>query len=175
MTYIKLDDRFFTDAKACAVGMAGRALYVASLCYSGAHETDGLIAWAVVDTVADQAGVARTRKARAAVVESLVAEGMWVVEDAGYRIHNYTGHQRTKAEIEHARAVSRATTAAWRRAKSDKRVTRHHADGDTGRDTAVTSTEAEAEAERGTSSNGSSSAAIHVLPNEPKTNRGATA
>lgn len=169
MTYIKLHDGFFQNPKSRAVGMLGRALYVASLCYCGRNETDGLIAWSCVDLVCEEAEVHRSK--RTAAIGLLVAHGLWVEDGADYRVHDYLAHQRSAADIERARARSRRSTAAYNRRKSSESDRVSDRVSDRGVDRRVTTTEAEAEAEHVKTSNGSSSAALHVLPNEPKLNR----
>jgi len=119
--WVKLDVDYFRNPKAAAVGRAGRDLHLASICYAGAHLTDGHIPTSVLRIVLTDADVPRS------TVGTLVDAGLWVPNGDGWTIHDYTAMQGTRAEVEARMADDRARKAAWREARRRER--------DAGRDT----------------------------------------
>jgi len=101
MTWVKLDDGFFTHPKAVAAGKDGRELYLAGLCYASANLTDGFIPTAAVAIVAAMAGV------KVSVAARLVDIGLWKPEGDAYAIHDYAEHQRTRAQVLSERNAAR--------------------------------------------------------------------
>ena len=114
MTWVKLDDQFYSHPKARAVGRDGRALYVAALCHASAHLTDGAITSASVPLLAAMAEV------DPATADLLVTSGLWALSDDGYRIVGYEDHQRTRDDIDAAREAARERQARARAAKSHR-------------------------------------------------------
>lgn len=116
MSWVKLDDQFFTHPKAVAAGKDGRALYLAALCWAKAHLTDGLIPKGVLPMLAAQAEVVGRRTAT-----TLVGARLWHDEGDHWRIHGY--HERNDpAEDERARKEQHAEKMRqWREAKKAKR------------------------------------------------------
>lgn len=99
--WFKVDDDFSHHRKALAAGNAAVGLWTRSGAWSGHHLTDGFVPSAVVPTVGT------TREARA-----LVAAGLWVPVDGGYRFHDWELYQPTAAEV-------LAKQAGWR-ARQDR-------------------------------------------------------
>lgn len=103
MTWVKLDDQFFTHPKALAAGKDGRALFIAGLCYSSAHLTDGTIPKPALSIVAAMAHVKQSS------ARQVVAAGLWEEHDDRYVVHDYLDHQtsRERVEAERGRAKQR--------------------------------------------------------------------
>jgi hypothetical protein len=84
MSWAKLDDQFFDHPKARQVGLHGRALFVAGLCWSAGNLTDGFIADTDLQLVAAKAEVPGAVTAR-----RLVDAGLWAVVAGGWVVHDY--------------------------------------------------------------------------------------
>lgn len=82
--WVKIDDAFHRHPKARAAGKDGRALFIASLCWTAANLTDGFIATADLPLLAAEAEVKGAATAR-----RLVEVGMWDVVAGGWVIHDY--------------------------------------------------------------------------------------
>ena len=118
MTWVKLDDGFFSHPKAVAAGKDGRALYLAALCWSKRHLTDGCIPAAALAVLCAEAGVtART-------AEVLVSVGLWqLTADDGWYIAGYhDAHHNDPAEAERERKR--------RAAERQKKWREEHRNGD---------------------------------------------
>lgn len=97
MTYIRLEDGFFRNPKARAMGKDGRALYIAGLCHCSDGLTDGYISAHVVPVLLVEA------EAKQAAVRQLVSLGVWREAEGGYRVHDYLRHQRSREQVERQR------------------------------------------------------------------------
>lgn len=94
--WVKLDDGFFRNPKARAVGQRGRELYLASLCWSAANLTDGYIPRSAASQVGADAGI------KAASVRSLYGRlsdaGLVHGNGDGWVIHDFLEFQPSKAD-----------------------------------------------------------------------------
>lgn len=108
MTWVKLDDQFFTNSKAQAAGRDGRDLFIAGLCYCSANLTDGAIPKSALPIVAAMAGVRQTAS------KALVTTGLWTEDDSTFHVHDYLEHQSSKEKIEAERDRSRQRKERFR-------------------------------------------------------------
>lgn len=104
MAWVKVDDQFFVNRKARAVGLEGRALFLASVCYCAMQMNDGVFPAGDLEVVAAMAGVPQDIGVR------LVATGLWHVTEDGYEVHQYLEHNpsREQAIARKDRAVKAA-------------------------------------------------------------------
>lgn len=106
--YAKLDDRFYSNPKARAVGLEGRALYIAGLCHCAAHLTDGFIRADMLPVIAAEAEVPPT------VAELLVAHALWILADCGWDVHGYLEWNQSKSQVGAKREADRVRQARRR-------------------------------------------------------------
>ena len=91
MSWVKLDDNFFTHPKVVAVGAEASGLYVWALAYCSRHLTDGRVPRGWVQ----QAVGRRTTK----LAELLVEQGLWEENGTGWLVHDYLDYQPTRDAI----------------------------------------------------------------------------
>jgi hypothetical protein len=104
MSWAKLDDRFHENRKVRGLWRrqpAALGLHVMALTYCAGHETDGFVDNEFVEDKVAQSTT--RRKLTAALCEA----GMWVVEDSGWRIHDYLDFHPSKAELDEKRRADR--------------------------------------------------------------------
>lgn len=102
MTWVRLDDGFPEHPKLVAVGPVAGWLHVCALCWCSRQLTDGHIPEGIVSRLAD---VPRPMRE----VERLVAAGLWVPDTAigGWWIHDYAEFQVSReSALAHREAVS---------------------------------------------------------------------
>lgn len=109
MTWFKVDDGFWSHPKVLQLSLPARGLWVSAGAYCAAHLTDGFIAEPALPTVA---GYARNADKYAA---ELVAARLWDRESGGWRFHDWTDMQPTRASIEERRAADRLKKQRQRR------------------------------------------------------------
>lgn len=117
MAWVKLDDKFFVNKKARAVGSEGRALALASWCYCAMQENDGVFPVSDVPIVAAWADVP------VEVGDRLIEAGLWdAIEGDRIQVHDYLKHNPSSEEIrirreraERAAAARHATSNATSR------------------------------------------------------------
>lgn len=109
MAWVKVDDQFFVHRKARAVGLEGRALFLASLCYCAMQENDGLIPAGDLEVVSAMAGVPST------IGERLFDHGMWVDRGDVIEVHEYLKFNPSREEL------------AVRKARAEKAAAARHA------------------------------------------------
>lgn len=116
MVWVKLDDQFFRNPKARAVGKDGRELFLAGLCYSAGALTDGFIGHYAVAPVLADAQVGK------AAIKKLTDAGMWREVEGGYEIHDYRHYQRAAADVRKERdeGKERAARSRERRANESR-------------------------------------------------------
>jgi hypothetical protein len=93
MAWVKVDDQFFVNRKARAVGLEGRALFLASVCYCAMQMNDGTFAADDLPIVAALAGVPQD------IGERLVTIGLWHVVEDGYEVHQYLQHNPSREQV----------------------------------------------------------------------------
>lgn len=104
MAWVKVDDNFPDHPKTLVLSLAAQGLWLCGLCYASRHMTDGRLPSAFLRRVGDDAAWN--------AAEELVAVGLWHETGAGWEIHDYAEHQRTREQIE---AISEARSEAGRR------------------------------------------------------------
>ena len=124
MTWFKVDDNLAFHAKVVQAGNAAMGLWVRAGSWSAQQLTDGFIPDHIVTTIGNRGQAAR-----------LVAAGLWVREDDGYRFHqwNEDGRQPTRATVEKERSEARERMRKAREAKRgsvDVRPNIHRTSGD---------------------------------------------
>lgn len=111
MTWVKLSTSILTDPDIGALSDAAFRAYIRALAYCGAHLTDGAVSVKATRTlfICDD------------VASELVAEGLWLVTEDGYRVRNYLNHQQSREQIEATREADRERKrlAAERRSAKD--------------------------------------------------------
>lgn len=80
-----------------AAGLHGRALFVAGLCYCGAHLTDGMIPKAAVPMLVAEAGV------KAAAAAKLVEVGSWIDHGDTIEVHDYLVYNPSREQVRNDR------------------------------------------------------------------------
>lgn len=112
MTWIKLDDGFFDNAKVIAAGTDAQLLYVAGLCFSSRNLTDGRIPGPAVKRLTDLKNPARAAAA-------LVSVGLWLEDGDDYLVHDYEKHQRSAADVVGQREAGKARSKRSRERKAN--------------------------------------------------------
>lgn len=92
--WVKIDDAFHRHPKTRAAGKDGRALFIAGLCWSAAHLTDGHIARTDLPLIAAEAEVRPGPTAR-----RLVEVGLWHVTPDGWEVHDYLDFNPSGDEV----------------------------------------------------------------------------
>jgi hypothetical protein len=83
MSWIKLDDQFFTHPKIVDLGKAAKLLYLTALTYCGSHLTDGVLTRGALRVVA------ATVDMPPETAEVLPLAGLWQATGDGLQINNY--------------------------------------------------------------------------------------
>ena len=91
MSWVKLDDSFYSHPKVVSAGAEASGLYVWALAYSSHHLTDGHVpgAW-VKQMMGRRAG---------AISAVLVETGLWEVNGTGWLIHDYLNYNPPREYI----------------------------------------------------------------------------
>lgn len=105
MSWVRLDDRFFSHRKVLSVSLPARWLYVAGLCVAAQHNTDGMLDSAALQLLA----VAAVGSNAVTLYEELVKVGLWDRAKPGldgYVIHDYLEYQLSANELREQRAAT---------------------------------------------------------------------
>lgn len=102
MPWVKLDDNFFRNPKVVAAGRDARDLYLAGLCYCASGLTDGVIVSTALRRLGADAEIDDPKGAAA----SLVAAGLWMTCEGGFRVHDYLEYQPTAEKVKADRAAA---------------------------------------------------------------------
>lgn len=97
MTWVKIDDQVTEHPKCVSLSCEAWTLWLHGLTYCSRNLTDGTIPDAILSRLSP---CRRPRKAAA----ELVAAGLWERIENAHHVHDYEKHQRTKAEINDAKA-----------------------------------------------------------------------
>lgn len=137
MPWVAIDDQFLVNPKARAVGVHGRALFIASLCWSGMQLNDGTFPASDVQAIAALADVPQT------AAGPLTTTGLWHPEgldcatcrSAGQTapvpsghlaIHQYLTYNRSRQQI----VADREAAAERKRRSRQKSRSESHVTGD---------------------------------------------
>jgi len=107
MTWIKIDDQFADHPKFVARSDTAIATWVRALAYASRYLTDGIIPKAAQRLIGHDPAI-----------DELVDAGLFIDLGDAWEIHDYTDHQRSRAEVE---ADRNAATERARRYRERKR------------------------------------------------------
>lgn len=128
MSWVKLDDRYFSNGKIRRVSIGARLLHVASMCHCAAALSDGLIPLGDLLMVQAACGVTDARS-----VAELVEVGLWdedfergnVVGNGvtnavtGYRVHDYLEYNPPSARVIANREATKVRVDKYRKSLSN--------------------------------------------------------
>jgi hypothetical protein len=105
MSWVRVDDRWWSDPDALALSAEARDLFVRLLSYCGCHDTDGALARvAMVPATAGQPDEDR----RAVLLAELVRAGYMVETSNGWEVVEPARYLRSKDDVDRDRAIRRA-------------------------------------------------------------------
>jgi hypothetical protein len=113
VTWIKIDDQFADHPKFVARSDHAIATWVRALAYSSRYLTDGVIPKAAQRLIGSDSAI-----------DELVAAGVLIDRGDDWEIHDYTDHQRTRAEVEADRAAAAERSRAYRNRKRQEAPSR---------------------------------------------------
>lgn len=105
VSWVKLDDQFFSHPKARESGRDGALLFLAGLTYCARHLTDGRIPKSAVPIIAAEAW------AKPAAARKLVEVGLWHDKGDHYEAHDYLDRNPTRAKVLSDREAARERAA----------------------------------------------------------------
>ena len=104
MSWVRLDDRFYSHRKVMSVSLAARWLYVSALCVANQHSNNGILDQAAQDCLLVAVGRSGSFDALAA---ELVSAGLWERHGVtDYTSHEYLEYQPSDAEQRKERAAA---------------------------------------------------------------------
>ena len=132
MVWVRLDDHFDQNPKVASVGPLGIALWTVGLAYCNRNLTDGFIPWVTarsllsweyldpptaeghrrIQRIGITSGMAGDDVGSDTVICLLLEAGLWEEVAGGYRIHDYSEFQPTRAEVEAEKAAKQAAGRA---------------------------------------------------------------
>jgi|GEM_PF-1853732 len=118
MTWVKLDDGFFSSPAALSIGKDAKILHVAGLCYCGGNLTDGAIPAGALPILGAQTGVSATRKATA----ELVTADLWRKTEGGFEIVDYLEANSSAADVQAKRHAAKERMKQSRQEKRSQNV-----------------------------------------------------
>jgi len=98
MTWVRLEPDAPRHPKMMRAGFDGWCLYTLGICYSAHYLTDGLIVREALPALWPHAPAPKPRQL-ATIAAKLVDVGLWELDPAGWRIHDYLRYQPTKSEV----------------------------------------------------------------------------
>lgn len=113
MTWIKLDVNFLRNPKIIRLSDDAKLLYVAALCYSADHLTDGFI----VNEAMHSLGKSEN-------IDELIEKGLLYFTIDGYQIHDYLEHQESRKKVLAQRESAKNRLAKYRESKRNANETR---------------------------------------------------
>lgn len=104
MSWVRLDDRFYSHRKVMSVSLAARWLYVSALCVANQHSNNGILDQAAQDCLLVAVGRSGSFDVLAA---ELVSAGLWERHGVtDYTIHDYLEYQPSDEEQRKERAAA---------------------------------------------------------------------
>lgn len=100
MTWLKVDDTVTEHPKCVGLSPAAWTLWLHGLTYCSRNLTDGHIPAVMLPRLSS---IQTPKKA----AQELTQAGLWHETSDGWEVHDYTEHQRSKADIETERAAAR--------------------------------------------------------------------
>lgn len=128
MSWVKLDDRYFSNGKIRRISIGARLLHVASMCHCAATLNDGEIPLQDVIMVQAACGVLDQ-----SAIQELVREGLWdpIIVDCngvtnavsnavtdvvtGYRVHDFLEYNPPSERVKANREATKARVDKWRK------------------------------------------------------------
>jgi hypothetical protein len=110
VSWVKLDDAFFSNRKVRAVSVQASHLAIAGLCFCAQNENDGHLLDDDVKLIANMAKVGPVAK----LVEELVGVGIWEREKGGFAVHDFLEYNPSHAELEQKRVTTKKRVSAYR-------------------------------------------------------------
>jgi len=102
MSWVKIDDQFFSHPKVLRAGRDARDLYLAALTYCARFLTDGFVQEESLGQLASLAGIEDVT----ASVTALLTCDMWETCKGGYRIHDYLDYNPSAEQVKAKRVVT---------------------------------------------------------------------
>jgi len=122
MAWAKLDDKMPRHPKMLSVTVVARWLYVAGLCYSQEHLTDGVLPQSIARVLYEEPEAAEK------AVEELVGVGLWERCPAGFHVHDFLDWNPSKRQVMAARkAKARAGTMGGKAKARARQVLKQNA------------------------------------------------
>lgn len=112
MTWIKLDDTFFTHPKSVGLSTTAVTVFIRCICYSSQHLTDGAVPMAAIESW----GITRWRHA----IDTLATRSLVTVSEECLHVHDYLDYQRSAADAKKLRVKRAAAGAKGGTAKAAK-------------------------------------------------------
>src|SRR5579883_608603 len=99
--WVKIDDNLMEHPKMIAIGIQGRALWLAGLCYANQQMTDGFLPDFMIPTLAARAGVTDVESTLSCMTTVYLGQKspVWYRADGGYRIHDYADFQPSAEDV----------------------------------------------------------------------------
>lgn len=117
MSWVFIDDRFFTNRKVMSVSLHARWLYLSSLCVASQQSTDGLLDEAAQTCLMVAVGRSGNFDQLAA---ELVRAGLWLDNGEGsYSIHDYLEYQPSAEDQRKQRAKNAERLKRFRQRQHD--------------------------------------------------------
>lgn len=104
--YVQLDTEFFRRPRIVRLGLEGRALYLAGLCWCKQYLTDGAIPYEALPSLIADAGIPPRHVDEA--VAALITTEVWTPNGQGWHVGDWEQWNKTRAEIEDESAAKRA-------------------------------------------------------------------
>lgn len=130
MTWVKLDEAFWSHQKIRAAGTEATGLFVCGLAWCNQNLSDGSIPRYVLGMLTDLRRPEKT-------AERLVEVGLWHETEAGWDVHDYLDYQPSKSQVESQRASQRDRQKKSRSKKAVSHDTPTRPDPDPSRTDAV--------------------------------------
>lgn len=106
--WVRLDVDYCRNPKVLRAGRDGRDLHLASICWSGGQDLDGVLPFEVVPMLLADAGVAKR------AIGAAVLAGLWIPHTDGYTLHDFPTLNGTESEAEVQRVKWRGRQADYR-------------------------------------------------------------
>jgi hypothetical protein len=130
MTWVAIDDQAPRHPKLVNAGYQTWPLWLAGLCYCGAHLTDGFIPRAVLTTLVPSLPPRRAIEH----ASKLVVAGLWLIRADGFQVHDYLTFNKSRERVlkERADAIERRKRGGHRANVGGSPVaSRHVSNGNT--------------------------------------------
>jgi len=113
MTWVRLDDQWIHHPKFYNVGDHGQLCWLKGLTHASGLLTDGFIHDRATSSFL------RSRRQLKSAIAELVAAGLWIPVEHGYRIHDFQDYQPLKAQVKAEREATNERVKRWRERQSN--------------------------------------------------------